>query len=409
MLVDANLGINEERSRKHVARMLREIKKAHQAGKRYYANQVTNEYLCSFDARYVAVVDASRKMKWSKRPHKAKLLSIAEGLNVRKGTNELVRVHFKKKEGPNEDYRPMLDFGIEHRAFQHLLLKVLRVRAQLHENQFFTRGGVPAAVQKVVSELKAGNIHCIETDISACYSSFNADAIPDFIPLPKEVTRRIITSTYYNLIPGNFINDLGEDAWSKTSEVPAGVYDQYISAARSGLPQGSVVSPLVSEMLLASVVADLNTSGCAPAYADNILAMAKDATDAAEMSLALRCALKSHPAGPLMPSWVTEPVVYEPFTFVGYRIHQNNSGEVSVSPSGENLQKFHSKFHRIRKSIEFSSWSPCAKKALVAELTSYVKGWTSAFSLWPNAQGFRAKHLAKIAHLKSALELEGSG
>jgi hypothetical protein len=71
----------------HVEGLLRQAAQAQRpSGRRYRAIQ----YLNSFDAKLNAVREAHSKMRPHRRPAKAKLESIAGGLDAWKGTDELV-------------------------------------------------------------------------------------------------------------------------------------------------------------------------------------------------------------------------------------------------------------------------------------------------------------------------------
>lgn len=388
----------EKKSGKHVAGLLRQIKAAHKQGFKARADEMTREYLRSFDARYVAALDAWKRMPVKKRPPKSELPQIAAELDAWRGTSEPVQVYFKEKKDPNSDFRITMDFGIRNRALQNLVLAVLKARSKLHDHQFFTRGGVNAAINLAVKALHQGFVYSVQLDIQSCFTSFVPEALPHLLPLPKEVTRNIITTAHHNLTPGNFVDLLGTDAWANPSQFLGTEIGQYILAARSGLPQGSAASPLVSEMLLASVMCELNARGFAIAYADNFLLMAKDANGASDMEQALRSALKSHLAGPLTPSWTITNGPYQPFDFLGYQLRPTKHGEVSIKPSNSNLEKFHSKFHDMRRRIEKAS-HPYAISTRKHECRGYVKAWVAGFPLWADGKEFLSKQLARIEAL----------
>jgi hypothetical protein len=102
---------------------LTRIRKAHKAGNRRLLRHLIRDYLFSYDARLAATKLAYRKMHWDRRPKKTQLKSIAENLHAYQGTREEVRLILIPK-GPGK-FRPTLDFGIENRALQYLVLSVL--------------------------------------------------------------------------------------------------------------------------------------------------------------------------------------------------------------------------------------------------------------------------------------------
>jgi hypothetical protein len=127
---------------------LRRIQKAHRTGNRVQIWHLIRQYLRSLDACLAATRLARGRMHWDRRPRKDQVRSIAENLNAYQGTSEEVRLILIPK-GPVK-FRPTLDFGIENRALQYLVLSVLYAIAELHPRQFATRGGVPGAMTQVI-------------------------------------------------------------------------------------------------------------------------------------------------------------------------------------------------------------------------------------------------------------------
>src|SRR6266536_1628779 len=187
-------------ARAHLEAMLTRIQKAHRAGDWRQLRYLIQQYLTSHDARLAATQLASRKMRWNRRPKKNQLNSIAENLNAFQGTREGVRLILIRK--GSGKFRPTLDFGIENRALQYLVLSVLYAIAELHPRQFATRGGVPAAIAHVAKAIKAGNLRAREIDIKDFYQSFDGTKLVDLIPLPKRVIERVLLSRHLNIVPG---------------------------------------------------------------------------------------------------------------------------------------------------------------------------------------------------------------
>jgi hypothetical protein len=182
------LGIETAKAEQHVRKMLRRIRNAHQTGRQRDADHLVQEYLRSNDARYIALIQASAKLKEHRRPNAGLLPCIAQRLNPWAGTREKVIFMPQQKEGKPNEYRPILDFGIENRALQYLVRSVLDVRADLHPNQYVLKG-VHQAIGRVAELLVQGDHWAIETDIKDCYPSFDGEKVPDLLPVPKRVTQ----------------------------------------------------------------------------------------------------------------------------------------------------------------------------------------------------------------------------
>ncbi len=183
----------------HLEAMLTRIRKAHKAGNRRLLRHLIRQYLTSYDARLAATRLARGRMRWDRRPRKDQVKSIAENLNPYQGTQEEVRLILIPK-GPGK-FRPTLDFGIENRALQYLVLSVLYAIAELHPRQFATRGGVPGAITEVVKAIKAGDLHAREIDIKDFYPSLDGNKLVELIPIPRKVIARVLTSEHLTIVP----------------------------------------------------------------------------------------------------------------------------------------------------------------------------------------------------------------
>ena len=385
---------NEKKSRDHTSKMLARIKKAHRHGRVKNADQATREYISSYDAKYLAVVEAADKLEKCgvPRPTKKEIEKITSELDAWSGTNEEVRVILKPKNGDENDWRPIMSFGIENRALQYLVRHVLEARSELQPNQFLTRGGTPVAVKAALEALGSGHDHVAEIDIAQCYSSFDGSTLPGLLPLPKRVTTNVITSSRLNLVPGNLTELLGPDVWSDDPAMQEIAAAHDVAAVRQGIPQGSAVSPLVTEILLAPVIAQLPKKGVVVNYADNVLVMGREANDTVALIKALLSALTSHPAGPLKPSRIDMYPPGKTIEFLGYAIHRGGP-KLKVTPTPHNKLKFRRKFKTGREKIEGTPATVKARKREIKRLAKYVRSWTAGFPLWDEAYSHQQKYV----------------
>ena len=228
------------RATAHVNKLLMSIRAAHDAGKRKKADQLVCRYLASFDARYLATLEAYQTLKGIK-PDPSILPAVARSLNAWAGSEENVLIRLVPRPGKPDWPRMTFKFGLENRALQLLVLKLLKAQADLHPNQYLMRG-THAAIERVVELLNAGYAWAIETDIHNCYPSFDGEKVPELLPVPKEVTRRVFLCGTYTILlySGTFgpADEPGDDEELIASDL--------FADARRGLPQGSAASPLVS-------------------------------------------------------------------------------------------------------------------------------------------------------------------
>jgi hypothetical protein len=75
----------------------------------------------------MAVRRAYKQMPPHLRPDQADLPAIAQRIDPWKGTNEAVHVYRKLKSSKPGHYRLIMNFGIENRALQYLVLSLLEI------------------------------------------------------------------------------------------------------------------------------------------------------------------------------------------------------------------------------------------------------------------------------------------
>jgi hypothetical protein len=391
--------------------MLHQVRSAHLASKDKKTKHWIGGYLNSYDAHLLAAEKARRAMQRHYFP-KALVPTIASGLDPWAGTPEEVRVNFIPKGSDPDDRRITMDFGPKNRTLQYLVKGLLQTLAYLHPHQFGTgNGGLHAAIKHVVQVMQDGHLWAVEIDIEKCFLSFDADKVVDLLPLPKEVTERVVLSRHLNLVPGNLLDLLGGMSGGVHECVPyhaphtphigpasgLGILGaQVLAEARQGIPQGSAASPIVAEMLLALALNQLPNSGKVFGYIDNFLVMGKTEQDAVSMAQALGCALKAHPAGPLRPKIRAVFHAGTPIDFLGYRLTAQH-GTVMIEPSPAKRQEFEAEVKAALSHINEGALTPAARARKIQQLGTYIRGWTAAFKLWPGAEKHRDLWLAKIA------------
>jgi len=361
------------KARDHERELLSDLNTAHVRGKIKKADYLTSRYLQSYDSRLVAMNRAFIALPIHRRPQKRKLPEIADCLNAWRGTDEKVVFRYEPKKGNPEDFRMVMDFGIENRALQYLVRETMKVRLNRHPNQLLTQGGRDVAIETIQEGLLNGYQWAIEIDISDCYPSINTEHLSNLLPLPKEVTSRVLTSSNLYLSPTTHtITDIShifgcDDLEIDDPDLFAQILFEDIAVARRGIPQGSATSDLVLEHLLASVLTGLPNCGLVYTYADNFLIMAKQENEVVSILEALLCALKAHPVGPLVPN---VPKRYEPgevVQFLGYALTVEKS-ICLVAPSQKNMSAFKTKFWNGINSLEADGLPLCKKRHRLKKL-----------------------------------------
>lgn len=376
-------------------KLRKKIRAAFEAGQTRDLRQLMKRYLNSFDVKLAATSVANQKLKPHRKVPKKSLIGIAENLNPLKGTDEKVIVHFTPKKSDENQFRPIMDFGIRNRALQQIALWLLSACSDLHPHQFANAGGTKAAITEVLEALNGGYTYTSEIDIKNCFPSVDGERMSELLPVPTETTHNVILSRYLNPTPGNIIHYFGLDNVSDLTDEVSDPINIALSEARRGIPQGSAVSSLVIELLLAPTISGLTDVGRVFSYCDNFFLMAKTNDDLVLMMNSLMDALKKHPAGPFMPKIISVSEPGKSFQLLGYKLNRR-AGTFYAAPSGENLVTFNRHFDRSLDKIQDGDLTPDTVKRLCKNLERYVRSWAGAFSLWKGAEKFRNDKLKEI-------------
>jgi hypothetical protein len=387
---------------RHVKMMLDRIRAAHGANQRKLERHLICSYLNSFDARCEAVRAALRGLKPHRRPKATQVYSIVRSLDPWQGTEEPVIVNWKIKDANANSCRITMDFGPINRALQYLTHRLLAATADLHPRQFAVRGGVHAAIAHVAKARAEGFGWCAEIDIADCYPSFEGEKLLGLFNLPEEVIEHVITCKDLNLTLGSHPVVVGPASDDEGNNV---LLNEALAEARQGIPQGSAVSPLVAELLLAMPLKHLPEGGEVCVYADNLLIMAKDESKAVSMIQALESALAAHPAGQLRPNIrLFKPD--EPIDFLGHRFFHLN-GAVHIHPSPRNASNFETKLKQGLKKLK-NTKSPVKRRLCIGhELATYVRSWTAAFKLCDDIQSLKKTCLTEIKKKMPSVQTSG--
>jgi hypothetical protein len=343
-------------------------------------------YLRSNDAHLVAAYEAFRRHG---RPLvKIELVRIAEALNPWRACEEPVRVFVKMK--PNGDHRTLQQFGIENRARHCLISRALRATRNPHPYQYGSKG-VPAAIAQAAKWMKEGYLWCAEVDIKNCFPSFEEEQMSKYLLLPKEVISHSVMGEHLNHKDGNL-----SDVFSTANDGSASpCTTDVLAEARQGLPQGSVASSIVSEVLLSTPLNALPGFSVAVNYVDNTLLMAKTEGELNKTIEAFGSALKAHPVGSFKLKIQSYCAPGNSIEFLGHSIALVKAG-ITMTPTNENKQKCHVQIKLGLKRMKLTKLTPFQRRREFHGLKSYVSSWCSNFTNCDGMKTFRSSKLAQI-------------
>jgi hypothetical protein len=253
--------------------------------------------------------------------------------------DEAVTLRFKEKD--SGELRPVIDFGWMRRALQQLCADILKVLLPAYSFDFMERGkgGADGAAKYLGSIIKGGNYDFVVTiDIQKCFRSVNKAGVAQLLPLPTPVVNNVIMIT---------------DGTIMRKELPRGVNTNALhttiheadTAARQGIPQGSLVSSLImSRAVLGPLLNATPFAARVVLYGDDIAVPAKTEEEAKAIYNTLRSVLENEcPAGPLpigfRKIWCAEEYV----SFCKYnsrRAPEIFGGEIRHSPSTRSFQRY---------------------------------------------------------------------
>ncbi len=233
------------------------------------------------------------------------------------------------------DYRPICSFGIIRRAQQIMVRDILDAIVGNNHLDFNRAGlGGSAAMDKITSSIATGAFsHVVVGDITNCFGSMKHEGVKAMLPLPGAMIEHVIL--------------LSEDAPIHFAAIPENMSVHVAKRkARQGIPQGSLVSPLVARTLLDPALRDSSLGGEMVVIVDDVLALARTDGEAAAIKNTLQHKLENHPAGPFAMKHLYIKPISSWFGFLGYRfVGIVTDGHMSVvaAPSNKSLAKFASK------------------------------------------------------------------
>jgi len=393
------LNIQPTKEEEHVEKVLKRIRVAHELGRHKERRHWTLAYLNSFHARLAAVQRANRRRKLNDRLDTATVRAIAAGLDAWSGTDEPVLVHRKLKTSTPDSFRTYMAFGIENKALQYLVLRLLEQVAVVSPCQYSVMGGgTHAAIKHLVKAMNTGPLWAVEVDVVDCYPSFDGKKLKDLLPIPKEVTESVLISEYLNLKGGILAGITKSGPFGPADGPKASMtLEGTLAAARQGIPQGSAVSPLIAETMLALALSEVPKLGDVVAFGDNCLLMAKEANDMVTMTEALETAFQAHPVGLLKPKRrLFEPG--EPVEFLSHRLIPQPSGKPRIDPSKKAQDKFERKMMRQLARLKYKKMSADARLRAQREARRCVQSWTrGAFWLCDGIWQYETYWLSRIS------------
>jgi hypothetical protein len=333
-------------------------------------------YLESFTTRVCATVRAFAKTR--RRGTLQEIHEFAERLDVFEVLSEPVRVWLlpKSKGG----FRAITMHGPRRMAQQFIVRDVLTAVGLDNEHDYCRRGagGEKAMIRDACQLIEDGYWHWQVVDVVKCFASLRPGHL-SWLPLPKKLIRNVV------FLPKCAKLEVVKKAtasWGDTLLYPSVALTH--ETVRQGLPQGSVLSPLVVRAFLGREIrAALGKQEVVRLWWVDDLTLGARSRPKLEHALeALRERLKGHPAGPILLH-VDQPTSVEHgrVRVFGYilqpgRGHADNF--VHVHPHHERFDRFHRKLYDRWK----AEGQPLSFEALEDFILGRLAHWMPSQQAW---------------------------
>lgn len=331
------------------------------------------DYLTSFDVRLVKTLEANRDLRPHRRRSRRKVMRVAEKVDPFTPTPKPVRFWLAPKK--NGGWRPICDFPLTIRAGQ------LMVRAVLDACPIrlvtYSQRGVPEALKKCRATVEKGGIcYALRADVKSFYMSFAHPYIVSSLPIPKAVTANTVL-----IGRGQQLKELKGGNKPQSKNLSQGSPDDAAHTARQGIPQGSLVSPLIADRILSEVIRSLSLQGTVIVYVDDVLILGSSKQAVQEDFKTLRSALAEHPGGPLTLRRVQVSPLTVPIDFLGHTLRQHKDGTLGISFSDWAFHMVCQKIGVFQNWIEDCSAGSELAKSLLTRAKTFLEAWCNAFQM----------------------------
>jgi group II intron reverse transcriptase/maturase len=339
-----------------------------------------NDGVAGVDGRTFADIEAEGVEGW--------LAEVAEDLKLRTYQPDAVRrVYIPKDDGKQQ--RPLGIPSIKDRVVQMAAVIVLEpiFEADLMEEQYAYRPERNAhqAIGRVHLWLNQGYREVVDCDLSGYF-----DSIPH-PELLKSLARRISDGQVLKLLKGWLEMAVEEtDAYGRKHRSTTN------RDTRRGTPQGSPISPLLSNLYFRRFILGWKKLGWEKRlqarvvnYADDLVILCRGSAQKAEVEMRklmtrLRLTVNDKKTRVCL-------VPEESFDFLGYTIgvcHKAKSGSayIGTRPAKKRIQRISKKISRMTR----PSTGQMEAAKMVGSLNRTLRGWANYFCLGPVSKAYRA-------------------
>ncbi len=267
--------------------MLGAITKLQSGGKPRLARRASRRYLASFTARVHAVATSYQRkvtnLKNAPPGELRNLIKAAGALSAWEGSDEKA-IAYPKWKRDGESYRWIHRHGLFQYALERLSADAARPLVDILPTQFIGQGGIPRLNAWLRENLPTTAL-VMTVDIPRCFDTIRRSCLVDTLRLPAWVVQRVLfdpmdKATYLYHGPQGLVPQSGPIA--------------KVSSDKRGIPQGSALSQLASDAVIAMVmrsISDIGPGIRVASHGDNIIILMEAVTSKASVAHALTSAV----------------------------------------------------------------------------------------------------------------------
>ena len=289
--------------------------------------------------------------------------------------NAVRRVHIPKPGRPNET-RPLGIPTVRDRVVQRAIVNVIEpiLDHQFHERSFGFRHGRGAhdALRIVEQKLQAGCVYVVDADLKGYFDTIPKDRLLALVQ--EHISDSRMLHLIKMFLDQNILEELRE--WTPVA----------------GVPQGAVLSPVMSNLYLNPLDHQMSDSGFEMVrYADDFVVLCRSQSEA-ETALQMITAWVETAGLTLHPTKtkIVDSRV-ESFAFLGYSFRGDQ-----IYPRRESLAKMKTRIKELTPRKR-----PGSIDRIAAELTSVLRGWFGYFRhcRWTIFKALDAKIRSRLRQL----------
>ncbi len=341
--------------------------------------------------------------------------------------------------------RELAAFSARDRANQLLVRNALAAQADIRPEQFAVKnGGREKAAERIEAALRSGDRFAAELDVKTCFDAYTHEGVKRLLPLPGRTVENIILKDHkiweaaasksdlagrklnnqetkrqrgrrrnrrhrpflrsrsrdHNAIARLPLSSMGFPLAFSIIDPPTRINDPPRRvAAQAGLWQGSAVSPLVSEIMIASALAALPEGARVTAYSDNFMVSGGTSGEVRSVCLALHDAFQRHPAGQIELRIGDVMPLAIGLDFVGFNFRVGRGG-VRVRPNYKNRARLERKMTGYRDRImDVAMHTRRADLPTIDKMIQSAHGWAASFRAWPFARAHADRRIREVFNL----------